>query len=71
MRYQGEGDLPECIRDSSKERNQKEKRVQQLEKSQKEGMHVAGREEKVLQGSHTVSLQGNAGPSDGDIGGTQ
>ena len=34
-------------------------------------MPIAGRKEKVLQGSHTVSLQGNAGPSDGDIGGTQ
>ena len=34
-------------------------------------MHVASRKEKVLQGSHTVSLQGNAEPSNGDIGGTQ
>ena len=30
-----------------------------MEKSQKEGINVAGRKEKVLQGSHTVSLQGN------------
>ena len=68
---QEKGDLPEHIRDSRKEKNQKEKRVKQLEISQKEGMHIAGRKEKVLQGSHTVSLQGNAGPSDGDIGETQ
>ena len=29
------------------------------------------KKEKIPQGSHTVSLQGNIGPSDGDIGGTQ
>ena len=65
------GILSECIRHSRKERNQKGKRVKKLEKSQKEGMHVSGRKEKVLLGSHTVSLQGNAGPNEGDIGGTQ
>ena len=30
-----------------------------------------GRKEKILQGSHPVSLQGNAGPSDGDTSGIQ
>ena len=35
------------------------------------GNACSGQERKVVQGSHTVSLQGNAGPSDGDIGGTQ
>ena len=34
-------------------------------------MDIASRKEKVLQGSHTMSLQGNVGPSDGDVGGAQ
>ena len=42
-----------------------------MQKSQKEGMNVVVRKEKVLQGSHTVSLQGNVGPNGGDAGGTQ
>ena len=42
---------------------QKEKWVGKFEKSQTEGMYLEGRKEKIL--------QGNVGPSDGGIGGTQ
>ena len=44
---------------------------QKLEKSQKEGMDLDGRKEKILQGSHTVSSQGDARPSNEDTGGIQ
>ena len=45
--------------------------VKKLQKSQKEGIALEGRKEKILQGSQIVSLQENARPNDGDTGGTQ
>ena len=49
----------------------KEKWVDKRKKSEKEGMYIERRKEKVLQGSQTVSLQEKAIPSDGDTSGSQ